>query len=232
MSVKINCNSCGKEITISEARYEEYQGEIVRCPYCKDKTVVSKSSTESKTEDKSNIPANAVNNDFKKEIQPNVNVYSEIKTNQEPTKKCPMCGEQILAIAKKCKHCGEYLDVSLVNIEKEVDKNPGIAAVLSVVLPGAGHMYIGRVKEGIFRLIAQLILAIATVMSLLAGNEKAQAWGLILMVVSVFLYLSSIIGSAIACKKNQKNRVISIILFLGFLLALALTLGVIWRLNH
>ena len=28
----------------------------------------------------------------------------------EKTKRCPMCGEEILAVAKKCKHCGEYLD--------------------------------------------------------------------------------------------------------------------------
>lgn len=28
----------------------------------------------------------------------------------DPTKRCPACGEVILAIARKCKHCGEYLD--------------------------------------------------------------------------------------------------------------------------
>lgn len=28
----------------------------------------------------------------------------------EKTKKCPYCGEEILAIAKKCKHCSEWLD--------------------------------------------------------------------------------------------------------------------------
>ncbi len=28
----------------------------------------------------------------------------------EPTRRCPFCGEVILAIARKCKHCGEFLD--------------------------------------------------------------------------------------------------------------------------
>lgn len=30
----------------------------------------------------------------------------------DETKVCPYCGEEILAIAKKCKHCGEFLDGS------------------------------------------------------------------------------------------------------------------------
>ena len=30
------------------------------------------------------------------------------------TKNCPNCGEEILAVAKKCKHCGEWLDETTI----------------------------------------------------------------------------------------------------------------------
>lgn len=30
----------------------------------------------------------------------------------EATKRCPQCGEEILAVAKKCKHCGSMLDLA------------------------------------------------------------------------------------------------------------------------
>ena len=35
---------------------------------------------------------------------------SAVSTAAEATKRCPYCGEVILAVARKCKHCGEFLD--------------------------------------------------------------------------------------------------------------------------
>ena len=39
--------------------------------------------------------------------------YPPTRSSKPTTKSCPMCGEQILITAKKCKHCGELLDANL-----------------------------------------------------------------------------------------------------------------------
>jgi uncharacterized protein (UPF0212 family) len=36
-----------------------------------------------------------------------------VATAAPAMKECDYCGEQILATAKKCRHCGEILDVAL-----------------------------------------------------------------------------------------------------------------------
>ena len=38
---------------------------------------------------------------------------------EQKTKKCPFCGEEILAVAKKCKHCGEWLNKYPQNITQK-----------------------------------------------------------------------------------------------------------------
>jgi len=75
--------------------------------------------------------------------------------------RCPYCAEVISAAAKKCKHCGEFLDNSLRQARMSTPTaqqpqhvwNPGIAAVLSLVIPGAGQMYKGQIGPGIWWLI-------------------------------------------------------------------------------
>ena len=37
----------------------------------------------------------------------------------EETKRCPYCGEEILAVAKKCKHCGEWMETKEPEKEKK-----------------------------------------------------------------------------------------------------------------
>lgn len=82
------------------------------------------------------------------------------------TKKCPYCAEEINKEAIKCKHCGEILDSEIraarsqqyqqaIPIERKW--SPGTAAVLSLVIPGAGQMYKGDIGTGLFWLIIVII---------------------------------------------------------------------------
>lgn len=88
-------------------------------------------------------------------------------------KNCPFCDEEIRFNAVKCKHCGEFLDEDLhrESIEERqaiaypVRKwHPGIAALLSLIIPGAGQIYKGNIGSGIAWLIFVGIGYAATVM--------------------------------------------------------------------
>lgn len=41
-----------------------------------------------------------------------------MSSQSAPTQKCPFCAEEILVDAKKCKHCGEFLEEKPVVIEQ------------------------------------------------------------------------------------------------------------------
>ena len=109
------------------------------------------------------------------DIQPDV---------QSLLKKCPLCSEAILKEAKKCRYCGEFFDPELRASAKTLSQpewNPSIAAVLSLLLPGGGHIYRGKVVKGFlwlilvaigygFYLIPGLILHLVSVSFAAMGN--------------------------------------------------------------
>jgi hypothetical protein len=95
--------------------------------------------------------------------------------------RCPFCRELILAGAKKCRHCGEFLSQSLRQSRMPPAQppqqfwNPGIAAVLSLFVPGAGQMYKGQVGAGIARLFLVVL-----------GYFLVIVPGLILHIICIF----------------------------------------------
>jgi TM2 domain-containing membrane protein YozV len=64
---------------------------------------------------------------------------------------CPWCHEPTVVNAQYCQACGRELGAkrSLFTPQRERKWNPGIAAVLSLVIPGAGQMYKGHVVRGL-----------------------------------------------------------------------------------
>lgn len=73
---------------------------------------------------------------------------------------CPECSREISTAAASCPGCGHpVLRPAAPAMPPAVSPrwNPGIAAVLSLVIPGAGQMYKGQVGNGIVWLICVAI---------------------------------------------------------------------------
>ena len=75
------------------------------------------------------------------------------------TKFCQSCGEKININAEICPHCG----VRVANFQYQ-DKSVLLAAILSFLFPGLGHLYLGLNRKGISFIIAYIVSAILIIL--------------------------------------------------------------------
>ena len=78
------------------------------------------------------------------------------KEEAPQTKFCQSCGKKINMNAEICPHCGVRVAGFVSNEEKSVI----LAAILSFLFPGLGHLYNGLTKKGISFIVAYIISGI------------------------------------------------------------------------
>jgi len=77
-------------------------------------------------------------------------LHQPIETDKR-LQNCPACGNEVSKNAQFCPKCGEPFTVSRASRQRLW--SPGIAALLSLLIPGAGQIYKGQVGAGIIWLI-------------------------------------------------------------------------------
>ena len=107
----------------------------------------------------------------------------------EEIKKCPYCSEEILLTAKKCKHCGEWLEVS--DQRKGTDWNEKGSADARSVAKGIKQKEQDDFNSGCLGVIGLIIsIAIGVFISSISGSSGAGWIVGIIMFIIAMVYVS------------------------------------------
>ncbi len=103
--------------------------------------------------------------------------------SEERTKFCPHCGAMIPYDEASCPACGEPQPVLEAASRKPVKKT-WIAVLLSLLVTGLGHVYLGRRRRGLTIFI--MTLAVGVVASLYFTYDQVMFIGLLFALFSAY----------------------------------------------
>ena len=103
--------------------------------------------------------------------------------SEERTKFCPHCGTMIPYDESYCPACGEPQPV-LEGVRRKPAKKTWVAVLLSLLVTGLGHVYLGRWRRGVTILVMTLV--VGGVASLYYTYDQVMLVGLFFALFSAY----------------------------------------------
>lgn len=140
----ICCTRCQLRFTIPKNRV----GTTVECPDCRKRLSVKSGGTSDYRDDHTAADPSPVPISVPVVIPREVHSRSPMPT-AEHLVPCPYCAEMILAVARKCKHCGEMLDPELRKSSPAVHVETHVASAdRGSTSDRDGFAFVGRAFAG------------------------------------------------------------------------------------
>ncbi len=105
---------------------------------------------------------------------------------EDETKYCPYCGAQIEKKYSVCPSCGKpQPDIQGIERQRVTGrKNPMLAALLSLIITGAGQIYLGKVARGVVYL--GVVLLISITLEGVLTFEEMMLFGIAISLISAW----------------------------------------------
>jgi predicted RNA-binding Zn-ribbon protein involved in translation (DUF1610 family) len=186
MAIIFTCTKCEKTLQMRE----EMAGHRARCPECGAVLQIPEPVLDAEEVLPSVLPAET----------------AAIKESAEKRRPCPMCGEMILAAARKCRYCGEIFDET---IRKDIGDDAGIRLLLPVGRSGwaiaAG--YLGLISVLVFPAPFALLAGILAIRDMRRDPSKhgmgRAVFGIVMGAIGTAFLLLGLISFIVAVSQRR-----------------------------
>ncbi len=136
---------------------------------------------------------------------PQCSRYVRLGENTTEEANCSLCGRSLELIHslsyRQGERASEETPTNPLFSSGEVPRNPGVAAVLSLFVPGAGQIYNGKIGVGLFVVVFTVMVVAGEqyllVNALLEGLESDRLYGILVLTVLLhFLVIADAVDNA------------------------------------